>query len=93
MIDITGGIRLKVRVQARASHDEVVGVQDGRLRLRLSAPPLAGAANEACRVLLAELCQVAKSQVRLVTGTRAREKIFEIQGDTAALHAKLLAHL
>ncbi|MBU6428932.1 MAG: DUF167 domain-containing protein [Cyanobacteria bacterium REEB65] len=84
-----GGLRIHVRVQPRASRSEVVGLAGDRLKLRISAPPVDGAANEACRDLLAALLTVPKGAVSLVTGAKGREKTFEIMGDPALLEARL----
>lgn len=87
------GLRLHVRVQPRASRDELTGLQDGYLRVRLTAPPVEGAANEACRAFLARLLGVPKGVVRQVAGEKAREKAFDVAGDPAVLEERLLAAL
>ncbi len=84
-----GGLVVHVRVQPRASRNEITGIQDGRLRLRITAPPVEGAANEACRKLLAEVLGLPRSAIRLIAGQKAREKSFEISGDSDALKARL----
>ena len=88
-----GSLRLYVRVQPRASRDELAGIAGDRLKIRLSAPPVEGAANAACRDFLAALLGVSRSAVRLVAGDKAREKTFEVAGDAAALEARVLAAL
>jgi uncharacterized protein YggU (UPF0235/DUF167 family) len=81
---------LQVRVQPRASRTEVIGWRDEVLALRVTAAPVEDAANQACRKLLAELLDVAPSQVTLVAGGKAREKRFRVSGLTpAALQAKI----
>lgn len=70
---------LEVRVQPRASRDEVTGVHGGRLRIRLTAPPVDGAANEGLRRLLAKELGVPGSRVRLLAGGRGREKRVGVQ--------------
>ena len=75
--------RLAVRLQPRASRDELVGWnEEGVLRVRVKAPPVGGAANAALVRLLARGLNVAKSDVSLVSGTTARLKIVEITGVT-----------
>jgi uncharacterized protein (TIGR00251 family) len=91
--DVLDSIQLDVRVQPRASKTEIAGVQDGRLKIRLSAPPVDGAANTACRDFLAELLGVSKSAVSLTSGEKAREKSFRIKGDPAVLRARLAPYL
>jgi uncharacterized protein len=77
------GVRFDVRVQPRASRSEVAGEQEGALRVRLAAPPVNGAANDALVELLAKLLHVAKRDVRIVTGATSRRKLVEIDGVTA----------
>ena len=74
------GVRFAVRVQPRASRSEVVGVHGDALRVRLAAPPVDGAANEALIELLADRLGVAKRAVRIVTGATARSKTIEVDG-------------
>jgi uncharacterized protein (TIGR00251 family) len=76
--------RLAVRVQPRASKEGVMGWRGPTLCLRLTAPPVEGAANAACEALLAELLGLRRSEIRLVSGERSREKLFEVSGLTFA---------
>ncbi len=71
---------LRVRVQPRASRSEITGWRDGVLQVRLTAPPVEGAANAACTELLADVLGVPKSSLSLVAGGHAREKTFRIAG-------------
>lgn len=80
----TSSTRITVRLQPRASRDEVLGWnEEGALRVRVKAPPVDGAANSALLQLLAKTLGVSKSQVTLITGATARNKIIEIDGLTA----------
>jgi uncharacterized protein (TIGR00251 family) len=74
------GVVLRLRVQPRASRDEIVGWQEGALRLRVTAPPVEGEANRAVAALLARVLGVAPSRVRVVSGARGREKLVRITG-------------
>jgi uncharacterized protein (TIGR00251 family) len=76
------GVRFDVRVQPRASRSEVIRAPDGSLRIRLAAPPVDGAANEALIELLADRLRVAKRDVRIVSGLTARRKVVEVDGVT-----------
>ncbi|HZO39066.1 MAG TPA: DUF167 domain-containing protein [Methylomirabilota bacterium] len=69
---------MSLRVQPRASRDEIVGWQDAILRLRVSAPPVAGAANTAVVRLLAKALGIAPSAISVVKGLQGRTKIVEI---------------
>ena len=75
-----GIVRFTVRVQPRASRSAIEGVHDDALRVRLSAPPVDGAANEALVELLAKALGVAKRNVRVVAGAASRSKVIEVEG-------------
>lgn len=73
--------RITVRLQPRASRDEILGWnEEGALRVRVKAPPVDGAANAALIQLLAKTVGVPKSRVTLVSGATARNKIIEVDG-------------
>lgn len=73
-------VRLSLRVTPRASRDELRRNPDGSLTLRLTAPPVEGAANAACCAFLADLFGVNKSKVRVVVGEKSRDKVVEVEG-------------
>ena len=78
-----GAVTFEVRVAPRASRNRVIGVQDGALKVALTAPPVDGAANEALRKLLAKALGVAKSDVEVIRGERARIKVLRVHGVSA----------
>ena len=83
-VEVRGAsIRVHVHVQPRASRSEVVGTHGAALKVRLLAPPVDGAANDALITLLAERLGVARRDVRIVQGATSRAKVVEIQGTTA----------
>jgi uncharacterized protein (TIGR00251 family) len=71
---------ISVRVRAGASRDEVVGLLDGVLVVRVAAPAHEGRANRALCRLLADRLAVAPSRVAIVRGLRSREKLVEVDG-------------
>jgi uncharacterized protein (TIGR00251 family) len=78
----TGTVIFAVRVQPRASKDEIAGEMAGALKIRLRSPALEGRANEALIEFLAELLKTSKSAVRILSGERSRIKRLEIRGVT-----------
>ena len=74
--------RLRVHVTPRASKNEPVGWREEALSVRLTAPPVEGAANKACVDFIAELLGLKRSQVRIVSGEKSRDKVLEIEGLT-----------
>jgi uncharacterized protein len=73
-------MELRVRVTARASRDELAGLRDGVLHVRVSAPPVEGKANQAVCKLIARALGVGKTSVSVVKGERSRDKVVRIEG-------------
>ena len=69
----------KVRVQPRASRNQVDGYDAGTVRVRVTAPPQDGKSNAAVVSLLAEALGVAKSRVRIVRGHTSRNKLVSVE--------------
>ena len=86
------GIIVSIRVQPRASKDEIAGVHDGALKVRLRSPALEDRANEALCDFLAQLLKTPKSAVRILSGHRSRNKRVEIRGITEQQVHALLVH-
>ena len=72
--------RLTVRVQPRASRDRIAALEGERVRVRVTAPPAAGAANEAVRRLLAGALGCPPSAVEILRGRTGLEKVVRIVG-------------
>lgn len=85
-----GGVLLRVRVQPRASRNRFEGVHGDQLRIRLAAPPVAGAANAACVAFLAKCLGIRRSQVRLEAGEKSRDKLIYVTGISLTEVATLL---
>jgi uncharacterized protein (TIGR00251 family) len=80
----------RVRVQPRSRRDEVVGLHGDALKIRLTAPPVEGKANQALQAFLGERLGVSPSAVEILTGHRSRHKRVRVQGvSAAAIHALL----
>ena len=74
------GVRLRLRIQPRASREEIAGVAGDMIRIRLTAPPVDGTANEALVRFLAVRLQVPRSAVELVSGHTGRTKLVAVTG-------------
>jgi len=77
-------VTLSIRIQPRASKNGIVTMAGGGLKIRLTAPPVDGAANEALVKFLAETLSIPKSHVEIVSGHTSREKIVRITGMSGA---------
>ena len=69
---------IKIRVQPKASRNQVVGFSGDTLRLRVTAPPQAGKANQAVIALLSDTLGIARFRVRIIRGRGSREKLVSI---------------
>ena len=75
-----GGVTFAVRVVPRANRNEIVGVHGDALKVRLTAPPVEGKANDALVAFLAQGPGVRKSQVEIVAGATSRRKVIRVTG-------------
>jgi uncharacterized protein (TIGR00251 family) len=87
-----GTVIVPVRVQPRASKDEIAGEMGGALKVRLCAPAVEDRANEALVEFLARLLKTPKAAVRILSGERSRMKRLEIRGVTRQQILTLLVH-
>jgi hypothetical protein len=76
------GVLVRLRVQPRASSERLDGMHGDQLRLRLTAPPVDGAANAACIAFLAKTLGVHRAHIRLQAGEKSRDKVLHIAGVT-----------
>lgn len=86
MIDFTekdGAVIFAIRVVPRASRTEVAGEMDGALRVRISAPPVDGAANDELIKFVAKRLGVSRSDVEITSGNASKQKLLKIAGVTA----------
>ena len=86
------GVELDVRVVPRAKKSGLGGVRDGAVLIRLAAPPVEGAANDALISFLSEIFQVPRRAIRIVSGERSRHKrvaVDGLAGDLARTHLGL----
>jgi uncharacterized protein len=81
---------VRVRLQPRASRDEIAGAREGALLVRLTAPPVEGRANQALCRLLARRLRVAPSRVAVVRGAKSRDKVVRVEGVSSAEVARAL---
>lgn len=75
------GVILNLHIQPRASKNEICGLLDNSLKIRLTSPPVEGAANKLCREFLADLLRVPKSAVEIISGETSRHKRVRIATD------------
>jgi len=74
------GVVFNVRLIPRASRSELAGVQGDALKIRITAPPVEGAANKECIKFLSEVLRIKKSQIKIIAGHRSKNKKVSISG-------------
>lgn len=87
---VGGGCHLRVKAQPRAARTGLAGLLGEELKIRVAAPPVDDAANEALTRFLAETLGLPRGQVRLVRGRTGGHKVFELAGITPAEAARRL---
>ena len=69
-----------MRLQPRASRDEIAGERAGSTVVRVTAPPVGGRANAALVKLIAKRAGVARRSVSIARGERSRDKLVRVEG-------------
>ena len=85
------GVRFAVHVQPRAKKPGIDGTHGDALRVRVQAPPVDGAANDAVIAVIADALGVPRRAVRIAAGLSGRQKLVDVDGiDTSAATSRLL---
>ncbi|MEG6616463.1 DUF167 domain-containing protein [Peptococcaceae bacterium 1198_IL3148] len=85
-----GAVIFKVRVQPRAAKNQISGLLDDAVKIRLTAPPVDGEANRALQEFVAKLFKVPKSKVEVVSGHTGRNKIIRVENVNLTEARKIL---
>lgn len=81
MIEVTkGGVRLHLFIQPKSSKNEVVGPHNGLLKIKITAPPIDGRANEGLIEFLSDYFDIPKRDIVIVRGETGRTKTVELLG-------------
>jgi uncharacterized protein len=79
--DARTGTAISVKVIPRAKKNEVAGLmEDGTIRIRLTAPPVEGAANQALVEFLSQLMGIHRNQIEIVAGLSSERKLISLVG-------------
>lgn len=78
--NIKGGVRLHLFIQPKASKNEVIGPHNGELKVKITAPPIDGRANEELIEFLADLFHIAKRNISVIKGDTGRHKTVDVLG-------------
>lgn len=84
------GVEIRVRLAPRSSREQIDGTYGDRLKIRLTAPPVGGAANQALLRFLSKRLRIRPSAIRIVQGAKERSKIVFVEAaDPATLAARV----
>jgi hypothetical protein len=78
--EVPGGIRIEIKVQPRSSKNQLAGEQEGALKIKLTAAPVDGEANQALISFLSASFKIPKKNITLLKGETSRHKLVEIIG-------------
>lgn len=87
----SNGIKFNVKVVPKSSINELSVLDENSFKLKITAPPVDGKANQACEKYLSNILNVAKSRVNIVSGLKSKSKTIEVIGNCDELNKKLLA--
>jgi len=80
-----GNLDIQVFILPRSSMNKIVGVIDERLKIKLKAPPVDGAANKMCIQFLAKSLNVPKSHIEIISGQSSRKKTIRIMDNNETI--------
>ena len=91
MAEGSNNTKLKIRVTPRAKRDEVYYIlEDGTVKVRLTAPPVDGKANKALIEYFSVIFEIPRSRIEILSGFKSRNKLVSIQGmDSVEIYNKL----
>ena len=79
--DGVSGTAITIRVTPRAKRNEISGIMDdGTIKIRITAPPVDGKANQALIKYLSDIFDIKRSQIEVVAGHTGRNKLIAIEG-------------
>lgn len=87
---IQGGVRLHLFIQPKSSKNEIVGPHNGELKIKITAPPIDGRANEGLIEFLSDYLDIPKRSILLVKGETGRHKTIDLMGIELATARELL---
>lgn len=76
------GLDIRIKAIPRATKNEIQGVHDGALKIRLTTPPVDGKANQALIKFLSKQLKISKARIQLIQGETSRHKTLRIDGIT-----------
>lgn len=88
-----GYLYIRIHVQPRASKNEIIGIHGDSLKVRLTSPPVEGAANSLLVEFIAKKIGMPKSLIEIAAGEKSRHKTLKVEGVTKIEAANILGKL
>ncbi|HEU19491.1 MAG TPA: YggU family protein [Deltaproteobacteria bacterium] len=80
--ETTDGVVFNIRVLPRSSRCEIAGIQNDALKLKITAPPIEGQANEECIRFLSDALGVKRNRISIIAGRKSKNKSVAVTGLT-----------
>lgn len=74
------GIQFSAAIQSRASRNQILGIHNHCLKIKLTSPPVDGAANQACIKFLAKTFGISPSRISIIKGETSKNKTIQFEG-------------
>ena len=84
-------VTFSVKVHPKARRERIAGILGNALKLEITAPPIAGEANQACIRFFAELLKVPPSSITIAAGNTSRNKVIRVSGISSARAEQVFA--
>lgn len=78
--EIDGGVRFEVKVQPRSSQNQIAGIVDEVMKIRLTSPPVDGKANQALIKLFTSVFAIPRKNITILRGETSTNKLIQIIG-------------
>ncbi len=88
--ETTEGIKVLLYIQPQASKNQIIGLHNGALKVKIQAPPVEGKANDEIIFYFSKLLKIPKSRLQILKGDLSRHKTLFIEGISASEFQKLI---
>ena len=89
--ETSSGLEIRLHVLPRAKRSEIAGVHNGALKLKITAPPVDDAANRAIIEFFSKMLDIPRSSLHIQSGSKSRDKTFQIKGLTLSRFFELIS--
>ena len=83
-------VNIQVQIQPKSSRNQIVGLHDGRLKIKIAAPPVDGKANESLIEFLAKTFKISKSNIEILKGHTSKLKTIKLSGISENTYSSII---